>query len=108
MLENFKKSAEDGNEFGGLSADLSKASDCIDHKRLIVKLFFYGVSPTAINSIHSYLPNRTQRIKINNSFSRQCSTEYSVPQSSVLGPLLFNNGLTDLFYEREDSIAKIQ
>ena len=95
MSENFKKSVDDGNEFGALSTDLSKASDCIDHKPLIAKVFCYGVSPTVINPIHSYLPNRTQRIKINNSFSRRCSTEYGVPQSSVLGPLLFNNDLTD-------------
>ena len=39
MLENFKKSADNGNEFGALLADLSKAFYCIDHKLLIAKLF---------------------------------------------------------------------
>ena len=61
------------------------------------------MSPSALNLIHSYLSNRTQRIKINNSFSRRRSIEYGVPQGSVLGPLLFNIDLTDLFYECEDS-----
>ena len=103
MLENFKKSADDGNEFGALLTDLSKAFDCIDHKLLIAKLFCYGVSPSALNLIHSYLSNRTQRIKINNSFSRRSSIESGFPQASVLDPLLFNIDLTDLLYECEDS-----
>ena len=78
MLENFKKSEDDGNEVEALLTDLSKAFHCIDHKLLIDKLFYYGVSPSALNLIHSYLSNRTQRIKINDSFSRQSSIEYGV------------------------------
>ena len=50
MLDNFKKSADDENEFEALLTDLSKAFDCIDHKLLIAKLFCYGVSPSALNS----------------------------------------------------------
>ena len=86
LLENFKKSADDGKEFGALLTDLSKAFDCIDHKHLIAKLFCYRVSPSALNLIYSYLSNRSQRIKINNSFSRRSSIEYGVPQGSALGP----------------------
>ena len=64
MLENFKKSVDDGNEFGALSTDLSKASDCIDHKPLIVKLFCSGVSPTAINSIHSTYQTELKELRL--------------------------------------------
>ena len=92
MLENFKKSADNGNKFGAIPTDLSKAFDCIYHKLSTAKLFCY-----------SYLSNRTQRIKINNSFSRRSSIEYGVPQGLVPGPLLFNIDLIDLFYECEDS-----
>ena len=103
MLENFKESADNGNEFGALLTNLSKAFDCIDYKRLTAKLSWYGVSSSALNLIHSYLKSRIQRIKINNSFSRRSIIEYSVPQGSVLGPLFFNIDLNDLFYECEDT-----
>ena len=95
MLENFKKSVDDGNSFGTLLTDLSKAVACIDHKLLIAKFFCYTVSTSALNLIHSYLSIRIQRLKINNSFSRRSSIEYGVPQGSVVGPLLFNIDLTD-------------
>ena len=98
---------DDGNEFGALLTNLSKAFDCIDHKPFNAKFSCYGGSATALNLIHSYLTNRTQRIKINNSFSRCSSIEYGATQGSGLDPLLFNIDLTDLFYECEDSnIAK--
>ena len=103
MLKNLKKPADDGNESGASLTDLSKGFHCIDHKLLIAKLFCYGVSPSALNLIYSYLSNKTQRIKINDSFSRLSSIEHGVPQGSVLSPLLFNIDLTNLFYECEDS-----
>ena len=86
-----------------LLANLSEAFDCTDHKLLIIKLFWHEVSPSDLNLIHSYLTNRTQRIKINNSLSRWSIIEYGVPQGSVLDPLLFNIDLIDLFYECKDS-----
>ena len=70
---------------------------------MISKLFYYGVLPSALNLIRSYLSNRTQIIKNNNSFSRQRTIERGVFQGSVLGPFFLNIGLNDLFYKCEDS-----
>ena len=59
--------------------------------------------PLSINMIFSYLNNRTHRTKINECFSERSRIEHGVPQGSILGPLLFNIDLIDLFYECEES-----
>ena len=103
MTEKFKESIDKGNVFGALLTDLSKAFDCIDHALLIAKLSAFGVSPLSLKLLYSYLSNRTQRIKINGNFSDRTDIEFGVPQGSILGPILFNINMIDLFYECEGS-----
>ena len=103
MIEKFKEANDRGNEFGALLIELSKAFDCINHPRLIAKLYNYGVSPLFINMIFSYLSNGTHRTKIDECFSERSRIEHGVPLGSILGLLLFNIDLIDLFYECEES-----
>ena len=102
MLEKFKESRDKGEEFGAFFTDLSKAFDCIYHKLLITKVCWYGVTPISLKLIFSYLSNRTQGVKVNNSYSKKSEIKYVVPQASVLGSLLCNIDLIDLFLECED------
>ena len=78
--------------------DLSKAFDTLNHELLIAKLSAYGFNNESLKLIRSYLTNRWQRTKINKSFSRWTELLQGVPQGSVLGLLLFNIYLNDLFF----------
>ena len=49
----------------------------------------YGVRGIALNFFQNYLSNRQQFVAINNSYSNKLVTNISVPQGSVLGPLLY-------------------
>ena len=97
MLEKWKRSVDNSKMFGALLTDLSKAFDCLDHKLLISKLNAYGFGLTALKLVHNYLTNRKQQTKINSSYSSLLEIIFGVPQGSILGPLLFNNFLIDLF-----------
>ena len=89
MLERWKKALDRHNTAGALLTDLSKAFDSINHDLLIAKLEEYGFDPLSLQLIQSYLSDRKQRTKGNNSFSKWSDIISGVPQGSIVGPLLF-------------------
>ena len=69
--------------------DISKAFDTVCHRRLKSILLNYGINGSIYNWLTSFLSQRTQFVRIKNTFSTSSDVISGVPQGSCLGPLLF-------------------
>ena len=76
--------------------DISKAFDKVWHDGIIFKLKQNGISGNLLNLLSNFLRNRKQRVVPNGQTSSWVDIIAEVPESSILGPLLFCIYINDL------------
>ena len=96
ITEKWRTALDNKKVIAALSMDLSKAFDSLPHDILIAKIHAYGFEMSALKLIYSYLMiEQTVKVKGERSTERQIKS--GVPQGSLLGVLLFNIYLNDIF-----------
>ena len=103
LIENWKKhlgnkKIVDKKIVGTVLMDLSKAFDYIPDDLLIAKLHAYGFNRKVLTFLYLYLKRRKQSVKINDTESIFQILLSAVSQGSILGPILFNLFINDLFF----------
>lgn len=89
LVTKIRSKIDNKNIALGLFIDLKKAFDTISPVLMIKKLKSIGIDGTALKMFESYLQNRFQVVKIDNTESSKCPVTFGIPQGSILGPLLF-------------------
>ena len=92
-----EEATDNDKAFGALLTDLSRAFDCLNHDLLIAKLHTYGIDIDSLNVLQDYLSTREQRTKVDSFYSSWEAILSRVTQGSILGPLLFNIFMCDMF-----------
>ena len=107
MFEKWKNVLDKGGFVCGMLMDLSKAFDTMNHDLLTAKLGAYDFQKDALSFMRSYLTKRRQRVRVTSNSSAWERIISGVPQSSILGPLLFNIFLNDPYLFVENSELSI-
>ena len=82
---------------------LSKAYDCLPHDSVIAKLEAYSLDNDSFNLLLDYLSFRKQITKVGSTYSKWSKIRRGSPQGSILGPILFNIFINDIFMIMQQS-----
>ena len=98
LLQLWQKELDNGCFVGTVLMELSKVYVCIPHELLIAELEFSGLDKTSLRIMLDKLTNCNQRIQTGSAFSSWYDISTGVPKGSILGALLLNIFINDIFF----------
>ena len=96
LSQHWSNALDRGSEVCLITMDIKGAFDKVWHKGLCSKLKGKGVKGDLLTWIEAYLDNRSLKVVLSGQSSTAMSINASVPQGSVLGPLMFSVFIDDL------------
>ena len=99
LLQKWQKELDSSGIVGTILMDLlSKAYDCLPHDLVIAKLKTYGLDTNSLRFLFDYMSCRKQRTKMGSAYNNWSEVLRGIPQGSILGSLLFNIFINDIFF----------
>ena len=103
ILDTWTEDLDQGKIIEVIYMDIKKAFDTVPHSHLIIKLQNYGICPSIISWIKSFITGRQQYVQLEGIKSNKLQVISGIPQGSVIGPMLFILFINDLPSELQSS-----
>ena len=96
LTRHWQDTLDEGRDTVVVALDIARAFDKVWHRGLLEKLRAKGIPGGLLHLLWNYLEDRSLSVAVNGETSESLPVEASVPQGSILGPLLLNIYVDDL------------